>query len=206
MPTAYTMLLPPPTSWNEFESIVKTALELKWNSSNIVSHGRQGQSQNGVDLYGSDDFGRTVGIQCKCTSAPLTKVVIDNEIAKAETLTPAIDCFLIATSAQTDKSIQRYIREQSDKRKATGKFPLSIMYWTDIIQTLASDTNALSSHYPNYFQGQPLINQHLPQPSATQLRTKDAHTFNELLSYVDVISLHSVIEMAPKRGSRDFPL
>lgn len=61
MPTLSSMFIPVPTSWKEFEKITLSSLKIKWNSPNLTLHGRQGQLQNGVDIYGDDYLGRFVG-------------------------------------------------------------------------------------------------------------------------------------------------
>ena len=68
MPTLSNMQDPPPKDWSEFESITLSSLKIKWKSPNLTKHGRQGQAQAGVDIYGEDDLGRFVGVQCKLTT------------------------------------------------------------------------------------------------------------------------------------------
>src|SRR5262245_42764726 len=57
--------LPPPTNWQDFQSLVKDIAESRYDPSTVVEYGRQGQAQNGVDVYAEDRFGKKIGIQCK---------------------------------------------------------------------------------------------------------------------------------------------
>jgi Restriction endonuclease len=57
--------LPQPKNWQDFEAIVCNAMSQRWKSPNLQKNGRSGQKQAGVDIYGPDDIGRRVGIQCK---------------------------------------------------------------------------------------------------------------------------------------------
>src|SRR2546426_4522656 len=100
VPTLARMRIPPPRDWGEFENIALSALRIRWDSPNLQKHGRSGQPQNGVDLYGDDDLGRHAGVQCKL--GPVAVNEIEAEIAKAETFAPPLDAFFIATTAAID--------------------------------------------------------------------------------------------------------
>jgi len=52
MPTIPSMKIPTPKDWQEFESLVRDAMILRWNSPNLQKHGRTGQAQQGVDVWG----------------------------------------------------------------------------------------------------------------------------------------------------------
>src|ERR1700722_13837488 len=73
MPTIQIMELPKPKLWQEFEIIVRDAQALRWNSTSLQKNGRPGQRQSGVDIYGPDEIGRPVGIQCKPPARPVRK-------------------------------------------------------------------------------------------------------------------------------------
>jgi hypothetical protein len=66
VPTVSTMDLPAPLSWEELEEICWDLFRREWDDTNAVRHGRQGQPQDGVDIYGGrNDHGHYAGIQCK---------------------------------------------------------------------------------------------------------------------------------------------
>jgi Restriction endonuclease len=102
MPTIQMMELPLPTSWQEFETIVRDAQAQRWKSTALQKNGRPGQKQNGVDIYGPDEIGRLVGIQCKRYKEPLTLKSVTDEIVKAEGFDKRLLALYIATSAEHD--------------------------------------------------------------------------------------------------------
>jgi hypothetical protein len=75
----------PPQYWQQFEDLCKKLFGEVWNCPHIKRHGRNGQPQSGVDIYGKPK-GRMKysGIQCKgkdnFLEKELTKKEIDEEI------------------------------------------------------------------------------------------------------------------------------
>ena len=139
MPTISNMNLPTPKSWDEFEEITLDPLKIKWDSPNLQRHGRRGQSQNGIDIYGEDYLSQHVGVQCKKYDLELKKSVIEEEITKAERFQPAIKIFFIATTQPTDAKLQKDVRLISKDRTSIGKFAVSIFFWDDIVQELVTN-------------------------------------------------------------------
>lgn len=127
--------MPPPKSWDEFEAIVCSAAKNRWKSPDFTLHRRQGQRQDGVDVYGRDENGRLVGVQCKNTWSGVSTATVEDEVDKAESFKPPLAHLYIATTADTDKNLQVFLRELSVKRLEAGKFEVSILFWTDIWQT-----------------------------------------------------------------------
>ena len=78
MPTLSNINLPTPKSWDEFEEITLDALRIKWDSPNLQRHGRQGQPQAGVDVYGDDNLSQAAGVQCKKYDTDLTLKIIED--------------------------------------------------------------------------------------------------------------------------------
>lgn len=148
MPTYADLKVDPPRSWDEFEAITCSSAKNRWNNPNFTRHGRQGQKQDGVDVYGNDYDGRLVGLQCKNTVSGVTKEAIAEEVTKAEAFTPTLTHLYIATTADTDRKIQSAVREISAAREAAGMFGVSILFWTDIWQDLTKDETRLFQHYP----------------------------------------------------------
>jgi hypothetical protein len=167
MPTIHSAQLPKPKNWQEFELLTRDALTLKWGSPNLQIHGRQGQSQSGIDIFGDDYIGRSVGIQCKLTTKELTAQIIDSEIKKAEGFSGNINTLFFATTADIDVNLQSYVRGLSQRRSALGKFAVAIIYWDEIIASLAINPSILSSHFPS--MQIPLRNNHARSIAAVEL-------------------------------------
>lgn len=148
MPTVHSMKIPAPQGWQEFESLVRDALKLRWNSPNLQKNGRTGQAQQGVDVWGPDEIGRRVGIQCKRYSAQLTLKDVVEEVTEAEKFKGALSALFLATTRDHDSTLQAKVRQLSDKRLAQGKFAVSIMFWDEIIASLALNPMVFKTYYP----------------------------------------------------------
>jgi hypothetical protein len=132
MPTIASSIVPSPKSWDEFEDIVLSAAKLRWESSDFYRHGRQGQKQDGVDIWGHDDDDHHIGVQCKNTVAGISLAVIEAEINNAEAFAPKLDRLYVATTAKRDAPLQKAVREISHQRRETGKFRVNLLFWNDI--------------------------------------------------------------------------
>lgn len=134
---------------DDFEDIVLASLSLKWTGSDLQKHGRSGQKQRGVDIYGSDDLERPVGIQCKNLGTPLNKTTILREIEKSEEF-PNLNTYYMATADSRDAKLQLEVRALSKERVAAGKFALGILFWDDIIGYLTLSPQIFGQFFPEY--------------------------------------------------------
>jgi len=150
MPTIASAIVPPPKSWEEFEDISLAAAKLRWSSNDFFRHGRTGQKQDGVDVYGHDDDGRLIGVQCKNTIEGVSLAVIETEVAHAESFEPALDCLYVAATAKRDASLQKAVRILSEGRRKAGRFPVGILFWDDVCHDLATDDDVFFAHYPQF--------------------------------------------------------
>lgn len=148
MPTIHSMKIPAPTDWQEFESLVREAMILRWSSPNLQKNGRTGQTQQGVDVYGPDEIGRRVGIQCKRYKVQLTIQDVAEEIAEAEKFKGSFSALFLATTTDHDSKLQASVRQLSDQRVANGKFAVSIMFWDEIIAALALNSQVFKNFFP----------------------------------------------------------
>ena len=148
MPTYSNLRIAPPKSWDEFEAIVCSAAKNRWRTPDFTLHGRQGQPQDGVDVYGNNDRGMKVGLQCKNTWSGLSLEKIRSEVAKAESFTPRLSHFYVATTAETDEKLQKEVRDLSEQRTKAGNFGVSILFWSDVWSDLCLEETRLFQHYP----------------------------------------------------------
>jgi hypothetical protein len=148
MPTIHTMKIPIPKDWQEFESLVREAMILRWNSPNLQKNGRTGQAQQGVDVWGPDEIGRRVGIQCKRYAQVLKMKDVTEEVAEAEKFKGKFSALFLATTTDHDSTLQAKVRQLSDQRVAKGKFAVSIMFWDEIIASLALNPVVFKMFYP----------------------------------------------------------
>jgi hypothetical protein len=142
------MDLPLPANWQEFEKMTRDAMALKWDSPNLTLNGRPGQAQHGVDIYGPDYIGRMTGIQCKRCEGPLKLTVITDEVGNAEKFPGPLATLYIATTADTDATLQAEVRKISEQRSASRQFGVGLLFWEDVITGLARNHEVLAAHYP----------------------------------------------------------
>lgn len=147
MPTFNAMSLPKPLHWQEFETMTRDAMALKWASPNLQKNGRPGQKQKGVDIWGPDSIGRRVAIQCKRSVEAPTLKLIEDEANKAQSFGP-LSVLWIATTTDHDATLQEQVRTLSDKRVANGNFALGLLFWEDIVDGLKMNPAVLAAHYP----------------------------------------------------------
>lgn len=147
MPTLASSNIPTPKSWDEFEDIALSAAKLRWGSANFFRHGRTGQRQDGVDIFGTPDDGRQRGLQGKNTIGGLDEATILKEVAAAESFQPALEQLYIVTTAKRDAPLQKVVRNlraAQEGPQVHGKYPL----WDDIVQDLTTDMAVFRKHYP----------------------------------------------------------
>ena len=84
MPTLASANIPTPKSWDEFEDIALSAAKLRWRSENFFRHGRTGQRQDGVDIFGTPDDGRQRGLQGKNTIGGAIRYLTRQPVATNE--------------------------------------------------------------------------------------------------------------------------
>lgn len=155
MPTIHGLDLPKPKNWQDFETIVCDAMSQRWKSPDLQKNGRPGQKQAGIDIYGADEIGRRVGVQCKRTKDLLKDNTITTEISNAETFKGHLSALYIATTADYDSELQKRIRLLSDKRVAAGKFAVSLIFWEEIVNGLTLNPEVFRAHYPQFILSLP---------------------------------------------------
>jgi hypothetical protein len=142
------MGIPAPRNWQLFEAVALTCLRIKWQSPNLQGNGRDGQPQCGVDIHGPDHLGRFVGVQCKLRETRLTDRTIAEEISKAEDFRPTLSAYYFATTAPSDAVLQRRLRLVSEDRIRSGKFPVGVFFWDDLLSELMRN----QAEYENYLR------------------------------------------------------
>lgn len=100
--------IPLPKGDDDFEDLVLALFREVWQDTGAKLHGRRGQRQDGVDLYGEDRFGRSGlnGVQCKHhgSATPIKdKDLLEElraEVEKAKGFQPLLQRFIFATTAR----------------------------------------------------------------------------------------------------------
>lgn len=140
----------PPQSWEEFESLCADLFARIWKDPGTQKHGRQGQPQGGVDVYGRPDGVNYSAIQCKNRKiwppSDLTTDEIDEEIAKAKTWKPRLKHYIIATTAPNDEKVQAHVRKITRAHERKGLFSVRVASWDEITRNLAQHTDLLRTY------------------------------------------------------------
>ncbi|MCX8890505.1 hypothetical protein NOK91_25545 [Vibrio parahaemolyticus] len=146
----------PPSYWQDFEKLTLDIHKIKWNDEWAYSHGRQGQSQGGVDVVGYDSkMKEHVGIQCKkrtwktkpshespCNS--LTTGEIDEELALVLNSKHNLDRFVIATTGPRDEKLQLHVSAINRTRK---DLKVSILFWENYVDFLNENKSLMYKYY-----------------------------------------------------------
>lgn len=141
----------PPLNWQDFERLTLDIAKLLWKDDYAQRHGRQGQAQAGVDVYGYNHVsGEFVGIQCKkknqsnAPSGQLTVAEIDTEIDAAKMFSPKLDRFIVATTGPRDANLQAHVRGLDQSNLS---FRVSLMFWDDYQESLNNHTELMYRYY-----------------------------------------------------------
>ena len=121
--------LPKPKNWEDFERQSRELFACVLNDPNTQLHGRSGQKQGGVDVYGNRRADWLVGVQCKKKfEKGVTDKELRAEVEKAKTFTPKISEFLLVTTAPRDQKIQESARLLTEELAKTSR-PIRVYVW-----------------------------------------------------------------------------
>lgn len=116
--------LNPPSDWQAFERLCFDLYSGMWGDPNAQMHGRSGQEQWGVDIFGHDEHGLFTGVQCKGKTggygSRLTERERRDEVEKAKHFSPSLDVFIVATTSPADAKLQRVAGNITQLHKAAG--------------------------------------------------------------------------------------
>lgn len=145
--------VPPPSNWQDFESLCCDLWRAIWKDPNTQKNGRQGQPQHGVDIFGKPDQGNLwAGVQCKgkdkYADKSITENEVETEVEKAKSFSPPLSQFVIATSGKRDVSIQELARKITEKHLGMGLFSVHVWCWEDIVGRLEEFPHIIAEYYP----------------------------------------------------------
>ncbi|MFH0773693.1 MAG: hypothetical protein V1922_05275 [bacterium] len=153
MPTRVDHSIPPPTTWESFESLCRDLWAEVWNDVNTQRNGRQGQEQCGVDVFGEPKKGNWFGLQAKekdqLPGKTITCSELHAEVEKAKNFTPSLKKYIIATTGLRDVKIQAEARKITEANRKKGLFDVVVYSWKDIEPLLKKHKNVFELHYPD---------------------------------------------------------
>jgi tetratricopeptide (TPR) repeat protein len=139
--------IPLPKGEDDFEDLCLALFRAVWRDPLAKQHGRRGQRQHGVDIYGEDNFGHTGlnGVQCKqhgsgtsITDEALKKELRD-EVKKARGFQPPLRRFLFATTARRSAALDQEARDLTTQ----DGFAVTVLGWDDIENLLREHSGVL---------------------------------------------------------------
>ena len=153
MPTFHGLQIPPPENWEDFESLCCDLWREIWKDPNTKKHGRQGQKQHGVDVYGRPNQKQQwAGVQCKekdnYQNKKLTQSEVEEEVENAKGFQPPLSEFIIATTGPKDAKIDQLTREITEDHLARGLFPVTVWAWKDIRDRLPDFETVMRKQAP----------------------------------------------------------
>ena len=150
------MQIPPPKNWQDFETLCWDLWKTIFNDPETQKNGRQGQKQNGVDIYGKTNGGNEwTGIQCKgkddYSKKTITEKELKEEVEKAKSFKPALSKYILATTGQRDQKVQKLAREITDDHSQEELFSVHVFFWEDILERLIEHQEILKRHFKDIF-------------------------------------------------------
>ena len=151
MPNIADSQLLPPKSWDAFEEMCADLFEREWCWQHTERYGRQGQRQNGIDIYGRKNGDEHSGVQCKGKAKwppkKLTATEIDLEVCKALKFEPKLTELIFATTAENDVHIQDHIHSITEKHRTSGLFSVHVYWWSEITRRLVRHEDLIRKHF-----------------------------------------------------------
>ena len=144
--------LPYPANWSDFQDLCFQLWKEMWRDPYAHHNGRNGQAQNGVDIWGINMFDRYYsGVQCKGKNgnyqSKLTTDEIDNECKKAVNFKPSLKSFIMATTSPRDVVVQQHCRNITEQN--IYSFSVDTWAWDDIEDEVQCRPTIMERFYPD---------------------------------------------------------
>jgi hypothetical protein len=154
----------PPRYWQEFEDLTVAVFPWIFGDPSPAKFGRPGQSQHGVDVFGSSKHTQgVVGIQCKrmeerdennnpFPGGAITRRILCDEYKKALRFRPKLELWILATTAKRDTRIQRAALDLNKTSVQGGSFGVKIWFWDDYVTHLNNYDDLTRTYYGTVLQ------------------------------------------------------
>lgn len=145
--------IPKPKNWQDFENHTCVLFQCILNDPNTVSHGRSGQRQQGVDVYGRRERRdhHWVGVQCKqkSDSQEITKDELEREVDEAKNFRPALSELIVVTTAPDDAKIQKVARDITQRHEEEELFSVDVWGWGTLEREITKYRHATEAFHPD---------------------------------------------------------
>ncbi|HYN20338.1 MAG TPA: hypothetical protein VE078_05220 [Thermoanaerobaculia bacterium] len=137
--------IPRPKGDDDFEDLTLALFRVVWQDPSAKLHGRRGQRQHGVDLYGEGP----IGVQCKQHgSGTLLRdedvlAELREEVGKAKGFQPPLQRFIFATTSRRSATLQSAARDLTELHERDGLFAVDVLGWEDFEDLLRRHEDVL---------------------------------------------------------------
>ncbi|OBS38861.1 hypothetical protein A9K79_14205 [Pseudomonas syringae pv. syringae] len=141
---------PPPANWQDFQVLTLRLVEQMCEFTTVREYGRQGQRQDGIDVYGEMPGELHLGVQCKQMKPgkKLTLQLIKAEADAALAFQPGLDVFVIATTLAEDTALHKAVTTLNASK--TYSFKISYWSWSHFNDKLNRSSKLMKESYINY--------------------------------------------------------
>nr|MCH9647853.1 tetratricopeptide repeat protein [Deltaproteobacteria bacterium] len=140
--------LPPPRDWQVFEDLCRDLFAAEWEDPETKKHGRSGQADQGVDVFGLRD-GQWVGVQCKrrqkWPEKKLTEGEIRAEVEASRKFSSPLESLVIATTAEDSTHFDALARQLTDE---VG-FRVAIYGWQELCRRIQTHPKVYAVWHQN---------------------------------------------------------
>jgi len=155
----------PPTRWEDLEDLSYRLWKRIWKDPQTLKHGRQGQPQAGVDVYGRPGaVGPYSGVQCKLKTLDgtnLTPKELKAEVQKAKNFIPKLSEFIVVTTGKRDVKVQQEARNLTVENEKNGLFSVQVYFWEDLLLLLEDNEDVAENYLAVYSPLNTVLNQQI---------------------------------------------
>ncbi len=173
--------IPPPENGAQFENLCLDLYKAKFGDK-TQKNGRQGQTQNGVDIFVPD---QSIGIQCKKRDykSNITKKELREEVKKAKNFKPALKRFILATTCKRSAPIQETARLISKEQEKQNLFSVEIHSWEEIKDLLSKYPKVYQKYYYSANPATlPIINSTVISSFQSESRHQELNKIRDLIN------------------------
>jgi cellulose synthase operon protein C len=152
VPDISSVEIPKPLNWQDFQRCCVPLFRNIILDPQLQEWGREGQHQQGLDLFGFRDRDpkQPVGIQCKRINEPITEETIRADVAKAKKLRPELTELIFATTSERDAKIQATAAQVTQELHDGGwACRVTVMGWQDLRLEIGKYQDALDAFLPS---------------------------------------------------------
>jgi hypothetical protein len=144
---------PRPADWKQFERLSIALMSCVFGG-RFDQYGREGQRQDGVDLFCHGKDGSLIAVQCKGRNGNLGKKLtvaqLNQAVLEAETFPFKIDRFFVLTTSPHDKTLTNRALQLTAERRIAGKGSVDVWGWESLENIIRENASLQDSFYSQY--------------------------------------------------------